>query len=152
MWCPPSLTSCSDAMKLLFQVCLMTLLFAGMASADVVVVVSSKSPVTRFSPDHVAKIFIGKIKTLPNCGVALPIDQAEGSAIRDEFYAKVVHKNSSQLNAYWAKVIFTGGDSYPPQLLDGNAAVRRAVANNPCAIGYLDKSTLDSSVRIVLEP
>jgi len=126
-------------------------LLAANADADVVVVVSARSSITSLSAEQTARIFLGKSDTLPNGGHAVPVDQAEGNAIRDEFYAKVVGKNSSQLNAYWAKEIFTGS-SHPPKLLEGNLTVRKAVANNPNAIGYIDKSALDSSVRIILEP
>jgi ABC-type phosphate transport system substrate-binding protein len=121
------------------------------ANADVVVIVSAKSPVTRLTAEQAAKIFLGKVDSFPNDGVALPIDQAEGSTVRDEFYAKVVRKSSSQLTAYWAKIIFTG-DGHPPIRLEGDVAVRNAIANNQNAIGYIDKNAVDSSVRVVLAP
>ncbi len=119
--------------------------------ADVVVVVSARSSVTRLSADNVTKIFLGKKNTYPGGGNAIPVDQLEGSVTREEFYLKVVSKSASQLAAYWAKVIFTG-DGYPPRLVEGNIAVKRFVAANPDAIGYIDKSNVDSSVRGVLEP
>jgi ABC-type phosphate transport system substrate-binding protein len=119
--------------------------------ADVVVIVSAKSHITSLTPEQTARIFLGKTSSFPDNGDAIPIDQAEGSAIRDEFYSKVVHKNSSQLAAYWAKVIFTG-DSRPPEKLESNLAIRRAVANNPSFIGYIDRSYLDKSVRVILAP
>lgn len=121
------------------------------AHADVVVIVSAKSHVTSLTAEQAARIFLGKANTFPDNGDAIPIDQTEGSAIRDEFYSKVVHKNSSQLSAYWAKVIFTG-DGRPPEKLDSNVAVRKAVANNPNAIGYIDKSAVNRSVRVILTP
>lgn len=119
--------------------------------AEVVVVVSAKSSVTSLTAEQTAKIFLGKVVTFPNERTAFPIDQPEGSAIRDEFYSKVAHKNSSQLTAYWAKIIFTG-EGRPPQLISGDVAVRKAIANNPNAIGYIDKSTVNHSVRVVLKP
>lgn len=121
------------------------------AHAEVVVIVSAKSHVTSLTAEQAAKIFLGKTSEFPDDGDAIPIDQAVGSDIRNEFYAKVVRKNPSQLAAYWAKIIFTG-DGRPPEIVDGNAAVRRAVAKNPNAIGYIDKSAVNRSVRIVLEP
>jgi ABC-type phosphate transport system substrate-binding protein len=124
---------------------------ASTAHADVVVIVSAKSTITRLTPEQTAKIFLGKVSNFPDDGDAVPIDQAEGSAIRDEFYSKVVHKNSSQLSAYWAKVIFTG-DGRPPEILESNVAVRKAVGNNTKAIGYIDKSAVDKSVRVILHP
>jgi ABC-type phosphate transport system substrate-binding protein len=121
------------------------------AHADVVVIVSAKSPITSLTAEQTARIFLGKASNFPDDGDAVPIDQAEGSAIRDEFYSKVVHKNSSQLSAYWAKVIFTG-DGRPPEKLESNVAVRKAVAKNPNFIGYIDKSAVDKSVRVILAP
>jgi ABC-type phosphate transport system substrate-binding protein len=121
------------------------------AHADVVVIVSAKSPITRLTPEQTARIFLGKTNSFPDGGDAGPIDQAEGSAIREEFYSKVAHKSSSQLSAYWAKIIFSG-DGRPPAILGSDAAVRKAVANNLSAIGYIDKSDVDSSVRVILEP
>lgn len=121
------------------------------ANADVVVIVSAKSTVTRLTAEQTAKIFLGKVENFPNDGSAVPVDQPEGSAARDEFYSKVTNKNSSQLTAYWAKVIFTG-DGHPPKLLEDNVAVRTSVANNPNAIGYINKSAVDSSVRVILAP
>lgn len=121
------------------------------AYADVVVIVSAKSPITSLTAEQTAKIFLGKVDTFPDDGDAVPIDQVEGSAIRDEFYSKVVHKSFSQVTAYWAKVIFTG-DGRPPVMLESNVAVRKAIANNPNAIGYIDKSAVNRSVRVILAP
>jgi ABC-type phosphate transport system substrate-binding protein len=140
----------------IFRNCLKLLLLAmttvtASAHADVVVIVSAKSPVTRLTAAQTTRIFLGKVDSFPDNGDAVPIDQAEGSAIRDEFYSKVAHKSSSQLAAYWAKVIFTG-DGRPPVALESNVAVRKAVANNPKAIGYIDKSDVNKSVRVILAP
>jgi ABC-type phosphate transport system substrate-binding protein len=121
------------------------------AYADMVVIVSAKSHVTSLTPEQTARIFLGKTGRFPDGGDALPIDQAEGSRIRGEFYSKVVHKNPSQLTAYWAKIIFTG-DGRPPVELENSMEVRNAVAKNPNAIGYIDKSDVDKSVRVILEP
>ena len=137
--------------SLKFALLLAALTVATSAQAAVVVVVSSKSSVTSLTVEQASKIFLGKVLTFPNDRTAFPIDQPEGSTIRDEFYLKVAHKNSSQLTAYWAKIIFTG-EGRPPKLIAGDIAVRKAVAGNKDAIGYIDKSAVNRSVRIVLEP
>lgn len=122
---------------------------ASSAHAEVVVIVSAKSTVTSLTAEQTARIFLGKANTFPNHGIAYPIDQVEGSEARNEFYARVVHKNPTQLAAYWARVIFTG-NGQPPVALEGNATVRRVVARNRNAIGYIDKRYLNRSVRVVL--
>lgn len=126
-------------------------MYAASAYADVVVVVSAKSAISSLTSEQATNIFLGKTETFPGGGNAIPIDQIEGSSIRDEFYSRIVHKNPAQVSAYWTKIIFTG-DGYPPRQLDGDADVRRAVASNPNAIGYINRSAVDSSVRVVLTP
>lgn len=138
-----------NGLKFTLLLALLSLAFS--AQAEVVVIVSSKSSINSLTAEQTAKIFLGKVVTFPNERTAFPIDQPEGSAIRDEFYSKVTHKNASQLTAYWAKIIFTG-EGRPPQLIAGDAAVRKAVASNPNAIGYIDKSAVNRSVRVVLKP
>jgi ABC-type phosphate transport system substrate-binding protein len=118
---------------------------------EVVVVVSAKSSVKSLTAEQTTRIFLGKVVAFPNGQAVMPIDQPEGSAVRDEFYSKVARKNSSQLTAYWAKVIFTG-DGRPPKLLPDSIAVRKAIAANPNAIGYIEKSAVNRSIRVVLEP
>jgi ABC-type phosphate transport system substrate-binding protein len=137
--------------SLKFTLLLAAISVATSTHAAVVVVVSSKSSITSLTVEQASKIFLGKVLTFPNDRTTFPIDQLEGSAIRDEFYLKVAHKNSSQLTAYWAKIIFTG-EGRPPTLIAGDIAVRKAVAGNKDAIGYIDKSAVNRSVRIVLEP
>jgi ABC-type phosphate transport system substrate-binding protein len=117
--------------------------------ADVVAVVSSTSPITTLSKSQMTDIFMGKISRLPNGAQAMPIDQMEGSGAREEFYAKVVGKSAAQMKAYWSKIIFTGRGQ-PPKEVSNSAEVKRFIVNNPAAIGYIEESLVDGSVRVVL--
>ena len=53
-------------------------------------------------------IFLGRATRFPNGLLAVPIDQVEGSAAREEFYTRFVGKSAAQMKAYWSKIIFTG--------------------------------------------
>jgi len=116
--------------------------------ADVVVVVSAKSPVSTLTADQVSQLFLGKLANFPGGGVAIPIDQAESSAIRDEFYTKVTSKTAAQIKAYWSKLIFTG-KGQPPKEVKSSADVKRLVSANPNVIGYIDRAAVDATVKIV---
>ena len=121
---------------------------SGAVFAEVVVVVSTKNAVGSLTADQVGDVFLGKITSLPGGASATPVDQAEGSALRDDFYNKVTGKSAAQMKAYWSKIIFTGKGQPPKEVAD-NAAVKKLVADSPSAIGYIDKSALDSSVKAV---
>ncbi len=124
-------------------------LSGGTSLADVVAVVSSRSPVAAFSKNQVVDIFLGRVSHFPDGGLALPIDQAEGSVARDEFYARFADKSAAQIKAHWAKIIFTGR-GHPPAEVSNSIEVKKLLIKNPHAIGYIDKSMVDDSVRVLL--
>jgi ABC-type phosphate transport system substrate-binding protein len=125
-------------------------LLCGPASgADLVVIVSARSPVTTLRADQVAAIFLGQSARFPDGLEAVPFDQRIGSPLRDEFYARVANKSPALLKAHWSKLVFTGRGQPPAEFTD-SAGVRRKVADNPDAIGYIERSALDASVRAVL--
>jgi ABC-type phosphate transport system substrate-binding protein len=119
------------------------------AAGELVVIVSSRSPVTTLRQEQVADIFLGQIANFPGGAEAVALDQNIGSPERDEFYSKVTSKTRPLVKAYWTKMIFTGRGQ-PPREIAGSAAVRKMVADNPSLIGYIDKSALDPSVKPVL--
>jgi ABC-type phosphate transport system substrate-binding protein len=120
-------------------------------SADVVAVVSSKSPVTSLSKTQVIDIFLGKSTHFPDGSTAVPIDQVEGAATRDEFYARFAQMSPAQVKALWSKIIFTGRGQ-PPRTVASSLAAKKFLIANPNAIGYIDQSVVDTSVRVVLAP
>ena len=113
------------------------------ASAEVVAVVGAKSPAASMSNEQVAQFFLGKSTSMT------PIDQADGSPVRNEFYKKVADKEASQAKALWSKLVFTGKATLPKEVA-GSAEVKKAVAADPKAIGYIEKSAVDASVKVVL--
>ena len=116
-----------------------------------VVVMSSKSDVSSLSKAQVAQIFMAKTDALPNGRVAKPIDQAEGAAVRNEFYDKVADKSAAQMKAYWSQLTFTG-KAQPPRKVSGDAAVKAALGDNPAAVGYISDAAVDGSVKVVFKP
>jgi ABC-type phosphate transport system substrate-binding protein len=120
-------------------------------TADVVAVVSSTSTITSLSNSQVTDIFLGKVNRFPNGTLAVPIDQAEGSQARDEFYATFAGKSPAQVKSLWAKIIFTGRGQ-PPKAVPNSIEVRKLLAANTQAIGYIERSAVDSSVKVLVQP
>jgi len=123
--------------------------FFGAAQAQVAVIVNSKSPTASMTADQVGSIFLGKSNTLPSGATAAPADQPESAAIRDQFYTKVTGKQAAQVKAAWSRLVFSGKGT-PPKELASSAEVKKFVASNPDAIGYIEKSAVDGSVKVVL--
>ena len=121
---------------------------SGARAEDVVAVVSAKSPVTSLTQSQVADIFLGKASRFPDGTQAIPIDQPEDTPVRDRFYTQVAGKSPAQVKAYWSKIIFTGRGQPPVQAANG-AEVKKMIAQNPSAIGYIEPALVDDSVRVV---
>ena len=117
-------------------------------SEEVVAVVSAKSAVTSLNANQVADIFLGKTSRFPDGSQAVPIDQVEDAPARDKFYAQFTGKSPAQVKAHWSKIIFTGRGQ-PPRQVSNNAEARKAIADNPNAIGYIEPGAVDGSVRVL---
>jgi ABC-type phosphate transport system substrate-binding protein len=121
----------------------------GVAEAEVVAVVSSSSPVTTLSKNQVADIFLGKTVRFPDGRRVVPIDQAEGTVARDEFYIQYTGKSAAQLKAHWSKIIFTGRGQ-PPRAVANSSEIKAQLAGNPNAIGYIERNSADDTVTVLL--
>jgi hypothetical protein len=119
-----------------------------LVQADIVAVVSVQSSIIRLSTRELADIFLCKVSHFPDGTPAVPVDLGESSAERDEFYAKVAAKTPAQIKAYWSKVIFTGRGQ-PPRAVQNDRDMKKYVAANIDAIGYIDSTMVDDSVRVL---
>ena len=118
------------------------------AFAQVAVVVNTKSPLASMTADQVSAIFLGKSATLPSGATALPTDLPDSAGTRELFYTKVTAKSTAQVKAAWSRLVFSG-KATPPKELASSADVKKFVAANPDAIGYIEKSAVDSSVKVI---
>jgi len=122
-------------------------LCSGMAFADVAVIVNPNNSDT-LDKDTISRLFLNKAKAFPNGTKSVPYALSEGNAIADEFNGKVLNKTAAQLTAFWSKLVFTG-KGQPPKALSNDAEVIAAVAEDAEAIGYVDASSVNDSVRVV---
>lgn len=113
----------------------------GPACAQVAVVMApGASPLSKA---QIANLYLGRSAELH------PLDLPEGNATRDIFYKKATERAPAQVKAAWSRLVFSGKGTPPKEVPDA-AAVKKAVAADPKAIGYIDKADADASVNVVL--
>ncbi len=120
------------------------------ANAELVVIVNPKNPAASLTADQVSALFLGTSTTFPDGGAATLADQPESASIRGDFYQKATGRSVAQVKATWARLTFTGKGT-PPKELKSDADVKAFVASDPKAIGYVDASAVDGSVKAVLK-
>jgi ABC-type phosphate transport system substrate-binding protein len=124
------------------------ILFTSCSLSAAVDVVVHPSNANAIDASDIKKIFTGKAKSFADGSKALPITQADGNPVTDEFNQNVLSKSSSQLKAYWSKLVFTGKGT-PPEEAANDAEVINLVSKNPNLIGFVSQGSADGSVKVV---
>jgi hypothetical protein len=130
-------------MKKLLQWIVACQMLTAVASADSDIVVIGNAAAAPLTKQQVADLFLGRSRSLK------PLDLPSYSPARAVFYQKVTGYDLSQVKATWARLVFTGRGQ-PPRELPDAAAVKKAVAADPKAVGYIAKGDVDGSVKVVL--
>lgn len=131
----------------MYRLLVSILLLTSSVQADVAVIVHSRNTLALQGPRQVQDIFLGRTRTYPDGRFALPIDQS--SPLRQNFYQLLTKRPLEQIDAYWARLLFTGQAS-PPLRVPDDAAVLQTVRENEGAIGYVDPARVDETVRVLL--
>lgn len=130
---------------------LFSLLIASTAcAAELVVAVRNDSEIGTLSKNEVIDIFLGRFRQLPSGQRAEPLDQAKQSPERQAFYHVLINKTSAEIDAYWARLLFTGRVT-PPRVMDSQEHMMDELIRNARAIGYIDRTKVDRRLRIVFE-
>ncbi|WP_395007910.1 hypothetical protein [Undibacterium sp.] len=112
------------------------------SQAELVIVVHPQNEIKSMSASQAAQYFLGGSVQFT------PLEQANGSPIRLEFYKKVLEKEPSQVQAIWARIVFTG-KGRPPKEHKTSDDIKKAIRENVNAIGYIEKSAVDDSVKVI---
>ncbi len=115
----------------------------GAANAEIVVVVNPANQASRMFSEQAAQFFLGKSNQFT------PVDQGKESPIRRDFYQKIASKTLAEVEGAWAKIEFSGKGTAPKSYAT-DAAVKKAIAADKSAIGYIDKASVDDSVKVLL--
>ena len=114
----------------------------------IVVIVHPDNPLGSLDKDQVAHLFLRKAKAFPGGGLAKPVVMPEHSAVRNRFEREILRREPLQIRAYWARQVFTGRGK-PPKSMPTVEDLKRYVAAEPAAIGYLPLGAADDSVKVV---
>lgn len=125
-------------------------LVAWEAQAELVVVVNARLGVAAMTRNEVINIFFGRYRQFFNGAEAEPVDLVDSNPDRARFYAALVGKDISEVNAYWSRQLFSG-HMQPPTKVASQEDVLKWVASHPGGIGFIDLAKADARVRVVYE-
>lgn len=137
-------------MKPIFN--LIVLLIIGLifpASAELVVIANKDMDTEGLTRKKVIDIYMGRNSVFANGKIAIPLDQSVDSTARSQFYEKLVGKNMSEINAYWARLLFSGR-ARPPHVIKREEEIVDTITESSSVIGYVDSSQLTDKVKVII--
>ena len=117
------------------------------ANAELVLVVHPSNDAS-LDAKAAQRIFLGKENKFSNGKEAIPINQSPDSAHRASFDTDTLGRSSTQVAAYWSKLVFTG-KGIPPKEVGTDSEVIAMVADNQNAIGYVDSASVTGAVKAI---
>jgi ABC-type phosphate transport system substrate-binding protein len=100
------------------------------------------------SREEVGRIFLKQRRFWREGEPIVPVNRNASSAARELFTNLVFHQPARSLKRYWNRQYYQG--VLPPITLASDEAVKRFIVLEPQAIGYIDATLVDESVRVVL--
>jgi ABC-type phosphate transport system substrate-binding protein len=137
-------------MKKIIFVTLLSLLLAPYSvwSKQLYVVVNKHNSISQLTKKQVTDIYMGRAQYFSNGSAALKIDAPGSSNLRQSFYENLVEMTLPAVNAYWARLMFSGRAT-PPMQVPKETDVIQLVKSNPNAIGYIPEGELNQDVKVV---
>lgn len=119
-----------------------------LATERIAVIVHPSRTIEGLTPLNVKRIFLKQQRYWGGRDPVIPVNREPGADARTRFALAVLGSDSRRLEQYWNRQYFQG--VLPPATMVSGEAIRRFVATEPGAIGYVPESLVDSSVKVVL--
>jgi len=132
--------------------CLMAAVLSPVGAVEIVVIVNPNNPVSVMTAREVSDLYLGRSRTFAQDDQKIPAavyEHPQDSALRARFFRLLNGMSLKQLNAYWARLRFSG-EVQPPMTLSDGRVVLDAVSRTRDGIGYIDADLVDASVKVVL--
>lgn len=117
--------------------------------AEIAIIANPASGAGELDAKTAKKLFLGKTRSVPGMSGVTLVGQTDDSPTKAEFTQKITKKQPAKYKAYWSKMIFSG-KAVPPKELANDAEVKAYVASHADAIGYVDASIVDDTVKVLL--
>lgn len=124
------------------------LLWSATSHSDNIVVIMNRDNTNNVDLAYINKIYSGILKAWPDGSPVFALDHSEESELRALFSTQVLNRSVANMRAIWSQNIFTG-KGMPPKVVSLDTEMKRLVATNRNALGYIRTSQVDPTVKVV---
>ena len=115
--------------------------------AEIAIIVNPENK-SVLSKDEIVNIFLLRENSFPDGSKVIALTQND-QELFSEFSIKVIGRTPQQVNATWKMMFFTGKGQI--RRADGDQKMIQEVSSDPNKIGYINKASVDDSVRVLME-
>ena len=115
------------------------------ARAQIVVVVNPRNPVKDLSLEELRRLYLGRTTTFRE---DLPVSLMEQAVVSDAFY-QALGMDEEGVRRHWIAIVFSGDTPKPPHSFTVAEDLKRAVAENPGAIAFIDLAETDPGMKVL---
>jgi len=120
------------------------------AADEVDVIVNKSNTIGELTLANAQKVFKGEKSTWPNGRRVTIFMLAPGQPERAVILHEIYKMSDAEYSKFFLEATFSGQVTAPPKEASSAAQIKQMVADNPGGIGYIRKSDIDDSVKIVL--
>jgi ABC-type phosphate transport system substrate-binding protein len=125
-------------------------LLAPRAAAQSIVIVANKSnAVDSVTTAQLKKILLGEQTTWTGGKQVIVLLRNPGSPERDIPLQVICGMSETEFKQYFSKASFNGSSATPPRSMGTAALLRQLITTLPGAIGFLDASEVNDSVKVI---
>jgi hypothetical protein len=126
-------------------------LSAPATAEEVDVVVNKTNGIATLSVGEARKIFVGDRSSWPRGNHIVVLMLSPGHSERVVILREIYKMSETDYAKYFLQAAFAGKIQEPPKNLSSALLMKQFLTANPRAIGYLKKSDVDSTLKVVLE-
>lgn len=122
-------------------------------ASEIIVITQPQSPLNQIQPKQLSDLYLGRSHTVSigDQTVTVQVIEFDGnSPLRERFFYHLNGMTLKQLNAYWARLRFSGA-VLPPQTVETEQEMIRLIQSMPNAIGYITPDQINSQVKTLLQ-
>ncbi|MDI9244049.1 phosphate ABC transporter substrate-binding protein [Marinobacter sp. CHS3-4] len=124
--------------------------FGSIAHAELVIIVHPGGPDT-ITKQQVRNIYLNRSSQMPDGQQAVPFELPAGNSIRDKFNEMITERSDAWMQSFWSRQVLTG-KGQPPTEMSSASGMKSVVSSTLGAIGYLDSTLVDDSVKVAHYP
>lgn len=127
---------------------LYSLLFS-QGNEPLVLIANKSVSVTNISKQNLRRIYLGEKQNWDDGKKLIAVNLPANHPLRQKFQSKVLGMSSEELQKFWSDEQIKGNIVKPPINQSSPKAVKLFVSKIPGAIGYVPKSMVDNTVKII---